>query len=651
MKKIALATALVIASNSVFAASKEKEAPSWVSEVATRALPTYSGKVPAAVLLDEQKVTVDPSGMVDTVTRHAVKILTHEGKLEAEVTEGYEKGGRQVKELHAWLVAPSGFVKTYEKASVEDLGAYSDELYNDYRMRRIKADNAEIGAVFVYESEVLEKATEAQDRFAFQVGLPEVESRYSITVPAGWTASGTILNHEPVVPVVDGNTYTWTLKNLPFREAEEAAPHLFGTAPMLAVDFQPPAGVIDPPAFKNWSDVSRWHTGIAAPQADISPEMAAKVRELTGAAPTEYEKIRALGEYVQKVRYVEIAMDFAHNGGVRPHPAAEVFEKQYGDCKDKANLLRAMLKSAGIQSYLVAIYSGDRTFVKKDWASPSQFNHMILAVQISDSTKAPTAISTLVGRLLIFDPTDDLTPMGDLPFHEQGSYALLCAGPKGDLIQMPVIAPEANLLTQTVEASLDPAGKLTASLSLQSQGQAARNERMKHDVSPEKYKSEMERYLTYYARSAAIGKIEAHDDFDQDKFSTSLDFESTGYAQVMQNRLLVFNPSITQPAARHFPAEKERNLPIVLNGRLYRKRVSIKLPDGFTVDELPASFHAEEPFAKFSVAFRQESGQLIVDEELRTEAVTLPATDYPTVKKFFDNVYGANNQNAVLVKN
>ena len=84
--------------------------------------------------------------------------------------------------------------------------------------------------------------------------------------------------------------------------------------------------------------------------------------------------------------------------------------------------------------------------------------------------RLPTAIATPVGRLLIFDPTDYLTPMGDLPSYEQGSYALLCAGAKGDLLQMPVISPEANLMTETVHASLDEAGKLTASVALLSQG-------------------------------------------------------------------------------------------------------------------------------------------------------------------------------------
>jgi hypothetical protein len=234
---------------------KEKEAPSWVTEVATRALPQYPAKVRAAVLLDDQRVTLQPSGVTDVIERHAVKILTHDGKRDAEVVEGYEKGGRQVKELHAWLVAPSGFVKTFDKSSIEDLGAFNDELYNDFRLKIIKAPNAEIGSVFVYESEVTDKLSLAQDLFTFQGDLPCLESRYSITVPAGWKASGMILNHEPVQPAVDGTTYSWTLKSLAPREREEAAPQLVSTAPRLAVNFEMPAGAGGPPAVKGWSDV------------------------------------------------------------------------------------------------------------------------------------------------------------------------------------------------------------------------------------------------------------------------------------------------------------------------------------------------------------------------------------------------------------
>ena len=160
----------------------------------------------------------------------------------------------------------------------------------------------------------------------------------------------------------------------------------------------------------------------------------------------------------------------------------------------------------------------------------------------------------------------------------------------------------------------------------------------------------MERDLNYYAKGAAISKIDVHDTFDQNNFATTIDFESAGYGQMMQGRMLVFNAAVIEPAARHFPAATERNQPIVLNAHLYRKQVYIKLPDGFTVDELPSPFQAESPFAKFTVAYRQEPGQMVMEEEIRTEAVTLPPSDYQKVKKFFDNVYGADNQQAVLVK-
>lgn len=619
---------------------------------ATRPLPAYTGRVPAAVLFNEQKVTVDSLGMMDIISRHAVKILTHEGKGEANVVESYEKGGRQIKELRAWLIAPGGFVKTFDKGSVEDLGAYSDDLYNDFRLRRIKADNPEIGSVFVYESKIEEKATEAQDRFAFQDNLPSLESRYTITVPAGWTISGNVLNHEPVQPIIDGNSATWVLKGLPFREREDFAPRLYGTAALLAVDFQPPAGVADPPSFKTWSDVSQWHTGIAEQQADLDADMEAKVRELTAGSSSEYDKIRAIGRFVQNIRYVEIAMDLSRNGGVRPHLASQVFAKRYGDCKDKANLMRALLKTAGIQSYLVAIYSGDRTFVKKEWPSPSQFNHMILAVQISDQTKAPTVMDSPAGRVLLFDPTDDKTPMGDLPWYEQVSYALLCDGAHGGLVQMPILPPESNLLSQTVDASLDAQGGLNGSVATESTGQAARRERgLYENGSPERYKSAMERYLTYYVKGASVSKVDARDLFDQGRFSDTLNFASDHYGQLMQNQMLVFNAGVVEPAAIQFPSVKERLEPLILNGKVYHKHVTINLPSGFGLDEMPSPVATEAPFAKFSVTYSQNPGQLIMDEELRTETVTLPATDYTTVKKFFDDVFGADGRSVVLVKN
>ena len=632
-----------------------KDVPSWVEEASTRKLPAYPGKVPAAVLLDDKRVTLDQSGTVTRFERKAIKILNQQGKRDATVFVHYWKNRRDVKDLHAWLVAPSGFQKTFDKNSVVDIGAFSDyELYSEERARVIAADNPEVGAVFAYEYTVQEKALEAQDEYVFQNRLPSLQSRYTLTLPAGWTPKAMVFNQAQIEPTVDGSSYTWQLSNLPYREAEDESGDTF---PRLDVSFVPPAGGSSANAavLNSWADVSRWQSSLAQGQDEVSAEISAKVNQLTAGAKSDYDKLCAIGHYVQGLRYVAIEMNLQNGGGYVPHPANVVFAKQYGDCKDKANLMRCMLKAAGIQSYLVAIWSGDRTHVRPEWPSPDQFNHMILAAKVADSVQASTTIATPFGRLLIFDPTDEQTPVGDLPFYEQASYALVIAGDRGELVKMPVTKPAANLYEVTADATLLPDGKLSASVLNSKTGQPASRERHHHAAqNADEYKSSYQSFINNTAKGAIISKLATEDHFDKNKFDVKIDFSSPYYGQMMQGRLLVFNPSVVEiPVSMSpvFPKDEKRVGPVVLSSGLYRKTVHIKLPDGFTVDEPPVPASYDTDFAKFSLAFKQEPGMLVVTEELRTEAVTIPPDQFTAVKKFFDNCRGADLQKTVLVKN
>ena len=74
---------------------------------------------------------------------------------------------------------------------------------------------------------------------------------------------------------------------------------------------------------------------------------------------------------------------------------------------------------------------------------------------------------------MIFDPTDSDTPVGELPEDEQGSFALIVAGDRGDIVRMPASPSEANRLERIVEAVLGPDGSLTAKVSERSIGHSA----------------------------------------------------------------------------------------------------------------------------------------------------------------------------------
>jgi hypothetical protein len=401
-----------------------------------------------------------------------------------------------------------------------------------------------------------------------------------------------------------------------------------------------------------WPDVARWLAELEDPQAAPNDEISEKVRTLTAGAANELQRIRAIGRYVQTVKYVSIQTGIGRGGGYKPHAAAEVFVKQYGDCKDKANLMRTMLKVAGIPSFAVSIYSGDPTYVRENWPSPKQFNHAIIAVKVGDATVSP-AIAEVpkLGRLLYFDPTDDNTPLGDLPEHEQGSFALIDDASAGALVRMPVIPAESNRVERETEVVLGPDGSITSKVREQAFGQSAASMRYRmRSRGNGDYVKLIERWVAGGANGAKVTKVEPADAFDEDRFDLRLEFAAERYAQLMRGRLLVFRPAVLPRRSALVFSETKRQTPVVLHASLFEETVKVKLPAGFTVDELPDSGKLETPFGTYSATYVAKDGELVVKRKLEIRPATVPVGEYAALKTFCEQVAGAEQAPVVLVK-
>jgi hypothetical protein len=356
------------------------DAPAWLRQAAAAPTSTYDKKVSAVVLVDESTMTVDDQGKVVTITTGAVRILNNEGRHEAVAAASYETDSGKVRELKAWLIRPSGQVKSYGGKDVVDEAVALNDVYDETHVKRISGVNdAEPGAVFGYQITTEEKPFFNQTDWFFQGGAsPVVSSRMTLVLPAGWRANGITFNHATVEPTVIGTSYSWEMRNLPPMEPEPLSPTENNLVPRLGVKYFPTEGAksIGSRGFDSWLEISRWYTDLCATQAVPDERIINKARELTANAKTEFERIRAIGSYVQNIQYISIQIGV---GRWRPHSAAEVLAKSYGDCKDKANLMRALLKAVNIDSYPVLIFAGDPTYVRENWPSP-QFNHCIIAV-------------------------------------------------------------------------------------------------------------------------------------------------------------------------------------------------------------------------------------------------------------------------------
>ena len=652
--KLLLTTLILLIAVPAIAAPGD-ETPQWVQQAVAIKVPTYDKDVPAVTLVDESMTTIGSDGRMNEVYNYAVRILQREGREYAVGHVGYIPDVGKIKDFKAWLIRPGAEAKRYGKDDTVDIAGDLNDVYNEYRVRQISATrDADAGSVFAFTYTREDRSVFSQADWAFQSSLPVISSRYNLTLPEGWRAEGVTFNYPKVEPKVNGTSYSWELSNLPPIPDEPLSPSLSFLVPRLAVSYYPPATAqtVVIKTFSNWGEVATWMSELEDPQVVVDDAMARKAYELTALAKTEYEKIRAIAQYVQNIQYISIQTGVGRGGGYRPHAANEVFAKSYGDCKDKANLMRAMLKVVGITAIPVSIYSGDPNYVRAAWPSPQQFNHCIIAVKVSDQTQASTVIQhPTLGRLLIFDPTDEQTPIGDLPFYLQGSLALIDSKTETDLVRMPVTPPEMNQLERTATLELRPDGAISGQIKEQANGQTAVRFRTEfRKLSKPEYTGMIERWLTSGATSARLNKMEPSDNSADGRFTLNVEFSANQYGQLMQGRLLVFKPAVVSRREGLSLTAPTRKYPVVLRANAYSETVQVKLPAGFTVDEVPDAVKLVTPFGSYVTSYEVKNNELIFKRQLSQQAATISAADYESVRKFFESIRAAENAPVVLAR-
>lgn len=630
------------------------DAPSWLKHASSLPVPGYEKDVPAVVLQDEQQVSLSNDGKLTTTENFAVRVLSREGKRTAIARAFYLVSAGKVRDIQAWVIRPGGTVKEYDKKNVLDIISDPDDVYNEGRIKVIDAsDDVDTGYVFGYTIVSEDSALFYQDSWAFQDRLPTLISRYALNLPSGWTASSITFNTNEVKPQVNGTSYTWEMRDLAPIKWEPASPSPVNLSPRIVINYMPdPKSMSVGRVFADWKDVSRWATAMHEPQVIIDDNIAGKARDLTANAKNEFEMIRAIGAYVQGLQYISIDIGVGYGNGYKPRSSSLVMGRGYGDCKDKANLMRALLKSLKIDAYPIAIYSGDPNFVREQWASPRQFNHCIIAVKVSDATTAPTVIShPNLGRLLIFDATDPYTPVGDLPDYLQGSRALIIAGDSGGLATMPLVPAENAMLERKIEATINVEGGIAGKIEERAKGQtSAMFRRELREMSASDYRKGLEGWLTRSATGTQLTKFTTQDRPENAAFDLDVEFSAPRYAQIMQGRLFVFKPVMVGRRRDLDFTETKRTSPIEIDSTAMTEVATFTLPDGFVVDETPNAVDLTSAFGAYSTKYEIKGKQLVFTRTLKTNRSLIPADKYDTVRSFYAKIRDAEQSPVVLIK-
>lgn len=382
----------------------------------------------------------------------------------------------------------------------------------------------------------------------------------------------------------------------------------------------------------SWQSVAREYAAIVQGQvrdADLKAAAATAVGTATG----RKERIDALLAYVQKrVRYTGLEFGEA---SIVPHRPAEVLAHGYGDCKDKACLLMALLDAVGIQAQVALLRVGQEYDVDPDMPGLAFFDHVIVHLPGSEP--------------LWIDPTDRMARAGELPVADQGRFALVIADGTRELLRTPQAEAAHNLGKETLEVFLaeDGPGRIVTTLG----ATGAEELRCRYgygQAEPEKLKEFLKKQVVQRYQAEDLGVIDLREPSDLDRpfqlryeaLGARQAFTTTREASVLMGTWPLVetfynlinasesdkpsgtDPSTNKPAERTQPTEPRRTDLVFREPEVVEASWLFHPPLGYANDSLPEDTTQRFGPATLTSAFsRREDGT--VEARFRFECAQL----------------------------
>lgn len=215
-----------------------------------------------------------------------------------------------------------------------------------------------------------------------------------------------------------GVLYEWDVKNVKGKPQEDYTPSWFSSSPFVQVS-----------EFKNWQEVVNWGLPLYeipdVSQGPLKSKILAWQKEAKGSKPAF---ISAAVRFVQdEIRYVGVETGVNSH---KPHSPEDVFKQRYGDCKDKAFLLCAILKANHIECAPLLVNTYKKNHLSESLASPLDFNHVVVHISVEKIAGGKD--------FLLVDATMSLQggAAGQINFPNYGQGLLLKKGQNG-LISLP----------------------------------------------------------------------------------------------------------------------------------------------------------------------------------------------------------------------
>jgi len=580
----------------------------------------------AVQLVDFNYARVQPSGVSSRFQQLAVKVYTQRGVdsfRSHSIT--YSPDRQEVRVLRARITKPDGSVVESYGEQDHAMNEPWSGMYYDSRSKVLSFPQLAPGDILEIQYRL--EDTTADNLLSDYWGdvdyvqgvMPKVRYRYIVDMPASrplyWNKSAAPKGVAPSQEEKDGRTvYHWEAKNVAKVVPEPGMPGWAEVASVLHVS-----------TYKTWEQVGRYWWGLVRDQLLPNEELKRAVElALKGVDRTnERAVVSAIYNFVvSHTRYV--ALEFGIHG-YKPYRVDRVLARRFGDCKDKASLIHAMLKVAGVDSRLVLLRMRHLGAIGAEPASLAAFNHAIAYVPNLD---------------LFLDGTAEFHGARELPGADRAANVLVV---EPDGVSRFFTTPEAmadqNVTTMTLDVQLKPDGSAEVKGESTATGQNAPEYRRAYQSQATR-KPSFEQSWAQTFPGLSVQEVSLSDPTHLDEDVTmKYRMQVPRYAEVLPQGLRFHPFGGGRAYTESFASLTERRFDLVMQSPWTSRFVfRYALPQGYSAKSLPSDVKDETPFGRLKMTFSREGDTVRCEGELAFTVARVKANDYPAFRAFLGRV-------------
>ena len=408
--------------------------------------------------------------------------------------------------------------------------------------------------------------------------------------------------------------YQWDAADLPAWHAEPHGPALTDSAPYVHVSW-----------LGDWQQFGRWYAGLLNPQLVPDEPLRAVAARIAAEHVKELDRIRAVQQFVLRNTHY-VAFEFGVHS-YKPYPVSQVYARRFGDCKDKAGMIIALLRQMGIEAQFALVRTRQLGGFAPQAASVALFNHAMVYIPKHD---------------IWIDGTADFTEFGEIPLPDQGAIAVTVDN-AGDarLRQVPLSTAEQNSEADAIRATVVADGTIRFSGTAAARGENAPVLRRRLQESVQQRESLRKAYAEIFPT------VRVDDVRFGPKNENGVVVEFQGSVDSSAGRHLLLLPAAwSRPNYTQQLAElPERTQELVFTVPWERtQEIKILLPANARVLSSPNVSQRQTRFGELTLQYQQNGRELTLRSTVRLSATRVQPSEYAEFRGFWREVDNALRQ-------